>query len=264
VFVSDLGGGGWDVSAYVSTDRWFHGHLHLSEYSRSVFCHEHATWAHVIGGGVDIQKFSPVPRAQPGSGVLFVGRLLPHKGVDDLIEALPEGMSLRIVGPEPDGDIRSRLSALARGKDVTFLHHLDDAALVREYRQALCVVLPSVYRTSDGRHTVVPELLGQTLLEGMACGVPAICTRVASMPEVVEDGVTGFVVPPNDPKSLAERLIWLHANPGKVASMGAAARRRVLDRFTWPAVVSRCLVQYRAALRSAASSSAVATHAAGS
>jgi len=247
VFVSDLGGGGWDVSAYVSTDRWFHGHLHLSEYSRRVFGHEHDARAHVIGGGVDVRKFSPVPDPPSRRDVLFVGRLLPHKGVDDLIHALPEGMSLRIVSPEPDSVMKAHLSALARGKDVTFIHHLDDVALVREYRQALCIVLPSVYRTADGLQTKVPELLGQTLLEGMACGIPAVCTQVASMPEVVVDGLTGFIVPPNDPRALGDRLTWLRAHPDRAARMGAAARRHVLERFTWPAVVGRCLTHYEIA-----------------
>lgn len=249
VFVTDLGGGGWDLSAYLNTDPWFHGHLHLSEYSRRIFGHEHDARAHVIGGGVDVQKFSPAPQPSSRREVLFVGRLLPHKGVDDLINALPAGISLRVVGPDPDAVTRTRLVDLARGKSVMFLHHLDDHALVQEYRRALCVVLPSVYRTADGRETSVPELLGQTLLEGMACGIPAICTRVASMPEVVEDGVTGFVVPPNDPQALADRLTWLSEHPDDVVRMGAAARRRVLDHFTWPAVVSRCLSHYEAASR---------------
>jgi len=261
VFVSDLGGGGWDVSAYISTDRWFHGHLHLSDYSRRVFGHESNPRAHVIGGGVDTQKFSPVPRVAPGRDVLFVGRLLPHKGVDDVIRALPQGMSLRIVGPAPDAETRSRLTGLARGRDVTFLHDIDDAALVREYQQALCIVLASVYRTPDGRQSMVPELLGQTLLEGMACGLPAVCTRVASMPEVVEDGVTGFVVPPNDPDALGGRLTWLRAHPDKALRMGAAARRRVLDRFTWSAVVDRCLGHYEAASSRAANRSEAAPYA---
>ena len=53
-----------------------------------------------------------------------------------------------------------------------------------------------------GHESKVPELLGQTLLEGMACGALAICTAVASMPEVVTDGETGFVVPPNDPAAM--------------------------------------------------------------
>src|ERR1019366_2043454 len=107
-----------------------------------------------------------------------------------------------------------------------------------------CVVLPSVYRSTYGDHSKVPELLGQTLLEGMACGVPVICTAVASMPEVVEDGVTGFIVPPNDPAALRARLMWLVAHPKDAAKMGDAGRRRVLSRFTWEGVVERCLAIY--------------------
>src|SRR5207249_5648972 len=59
VFVSDLGGGGWDISAHISTDRWYHGHLHISQYSRKVYGHQDKPWAHVILGGVDTEKFSP-------------------------------------------------------------------------------------------------------------------------------------------------------------------------------------------------------------
>lgn len=247
VFVSDLGGGGWDVSAYVSTDGWFHGHLHLSEYSRRIHGHGQNAHAHVIGGGVDVERFTPDSRVPRDGGVLFVGRLLPHKGVVDLIRAIPDGMTLTIVGPEPDSATKGRLASEARGKAVVFRHGLDDEALVREYRRALCVVLPSVYRTDDGHETAVPELLGQTLLEGMACGVPAVCTRVASLPEVVVDGVTGFVVPPNDPASLRDRLTWLQAHAHEARAMGAAGRQRVLEGFTWPIVVNRCLDIYRAA-----------------
>lgn len=90
----------------------------------------------------------------------------------------------------------------------------------------------------------MPELLGQTLLEGMACGVPAVCTDVASMPEVVVNGVTGFVVPPNDPEALRERLLWLREHPDEARAIGEAGRRRVLEKFTWPAVVRRCLEIY--------------------
>jgi glycosyltransferase involved in cell wall biosynthesis len=245
VFVSDLGGGGWDVSAYVCTDAWFHGHLHLSEYSRRVHGATDVARALVIGGGVDVQRFSPDHEVARDGGALFVGRLLPHKGITDLLRGLPSDVPLTVVGPEPTEDRKSALLSLARGKRVTFLHGLDDDALVREYRRAMCVVLPSVYRTDEGHETRVPELLGQTLLEGMACGVPALCTDVASMPEVVEHGVTGFVVPPNDPSALGERLTWLWAHRLEAAAMGAAGRQRVLERFTWTGVVDRCLDAYR-------------------
>src|SRR5262249_14619684 len=110
--------------------------------------------------------------------------------------------------------------------------------------RALCIVLPSTYRTLYGHESRVPELLGQTLLEGMACATPAICTDVASMPEIVEDGVSGFVVPPNDPATLGQRLRWLRDHPHEAEAMGQAARRRVLEKFTWPAVVRRCLKLY--------------------
>ena len=247
VFVSDLGGGGWDVSAYVSTDRWFHGHLHVSEYSRRVAGHGADARAHVIMGGVDVNKFSPNgrPAEEGGRPALYVGRLMPHKGVDDLVEALPEGMRLELVGQPYHERFAADLRRLSEGKDVRFRHDCDDAALVEAYRRALCVVLPSVYRTRYGGETRVPELLGQTLLEGMACGAPAVCTDVASMPEVVEDGVTGFVVPPNDPAALREKLVWLRDHPARRRELGEAARRRVLERFTWPSVVRNCLEIYK-------------------
>ena len=245
VFVTDLGGGGWDISAYVSTKNWYHAHLHISEYSRRVNGHDGERRAHVILGGVDASKFSP-DGAQPrdAARVLFVGRLLPHKGIDDLLKALPQDMSLEIIGQPYGVEYVRDLKSLAEGKRVTFRHDCDDRELVRAYREALCVVLPSVYRDMYGAETPVPELLGQTLLEGMACGVPAVCTRVASMPEVVEDGVSGFVVPPNDPKALGEKLKWLGGHPREAAEMGRAARRRVLEKFTWPRVVRRCLEVY--------------------
>jgi len=274
VFVTDLGGGGWDVSGYVSTDGWYEGHLHISAYSRRVFGHEGDRSARVILGGVDTDRFSagstttgsgkreagsgvsapaapsaasasPAGAGRPGrDGVLFVGRLLPHKGVDYLIEALPPGLPLTIVGPASDARYLADLQRLAAGRPVTFVHDASDAALVDAYRRALCVVLPSVYRTRYGQQTAVPELLGQTLLEAMACEAATVATNVASLPEVVDDGVTGFLVPPNDPTSLGARLAWLRDHPDDARRMGQAGRRRVLERFTWDAVVRRCLAAY--------------------
>jgi glycosyltransferase involved in cell wall biosynthesis len=127
---------------------------------------------------------------------------------------------------------------------VTFVHGGDDEALLRAYREATCVVLPSVYRDMYGGHTHVPELLGQTVLEGMACGAPGICSDVASLPELVDPGATGFIVPANDPAALMQRLQTLADDPGRARAMGAAARRSVVDRFTWAAVVDRCLHYY--------------------
>ena len=78
----------------------------------------------------------------------------------------------------------------------------------------------------------------------MACASPVICTRVASMPEIVEDGVNGFVVEPGDVNMLRARLVWLAAHPLEAVAMGAAGRKAVLARFQWPQVVERCLEAY--------------------
>ena len=244
VFVSDLGGGAWDISRYISTENWFHGHLHISAYSRAVSNQKESPRAHVIMGGVDTARFSPGHSVPRTGNPLFVGRILPHKGVDDLIEALPPGMQLDVIGQPYDSRFYADLQALALGKQVAFSHSSSDTELVAAYRQALCIVLPSVYRTRYGDTSTIPELLGQTLLEGMACGASAICTDVASMPEIVQDGVTGFIIPPNDPGALRQKLEWLRDHPEEARRMGDAGRARVLQNFTWPAVVDRCLKFY--------------------
>jgi glycosyltransferase involved in cell wall biosynthesis len=245
VFVTDLGGGGWDISAYLSTDRWYHGHLHISQYSKRVFGHGDKPWARVILGGVDSEKFSPSPAVPRKRQALFVGRLLPHKGLDYLIEGMPSDIALEVVGPRGEERYWEDLERLARGKSVEFAHTLNDDGLVQAYRESVCIVLPSVYRTLYGNETEVPELLGQTLLEGMACETPGVTTAVASLPEVVEDGITGFVVPPNDATALGRKIQWLADYPEESRAMGVAARQRVLERFTWQAVVDRCLEAYR-------------------
>jgi glycosyltransferase involved in cell wall biosynthesis len=244
VYVTELGGGGWDISSYISTDRWFHAHLHISNYSRAVAGQVDWPSAHVVFGGVDTVKFSPDHSARDDGPVVFVGRLLPHKGIDYLIQALPSEMRLDIIGRATDPGYARSLQQLAAGKQVRFYDRYDDDDLVRAYRSAACVVLPSVYRSSVGGFTAVPELLGQTLLEAMACGIPTICTNVASMPEIVVDGVTGLVVPPNDPAALGNALRMVMSDPDRRRRMGHAGRRRVLERFTWPAVVERCLTIY--------------------
>ncbi|MFQ5705301.1 MAG: glycosyltransferase family 4 protein [Gemmatimonadales bacterium] len=244
VFTTELGGGGWDFSSYVSTDRWYHGHLHISEYSREVFGHAHNARAHVILGGVDTEKFSPDERVARDGTAVFVGRILPHKGINYLIDAAPADMPVEVIGRRFDERYYHDLAETAQGKQITFRHDCGDDELVLAYRKAMCVVLPSVYKTVYGTETRVPELLGQTLLEGMACGTPAVCTDVASMPEIVENGVSGFVIPPNDPNAMGTKLRWLRDNPRRASAMGRAARERVMAKFTWDAVVRRCLEVY--------------------
>ena len=244
VFVSDLGGGGWDISAYINTNSWYYKHLHISNYSRTVYGQAGLDRSEVIYGGVDTERFSPTETVPKEPLVVYVGRILPHKGINYLVDAIPEGLTLEIIGKPYDLEFFNDLQESAKGKPVLFRTNCDDQEIIRAYRRAACVVLPSVYKTLYGKETKVPELLGQTLLEGMACGTAAICTDVASMPEVVVDDVTGFVVPPNDSETLRERLLVLRDNPGRAIEMGKMGRERVLEKFTWPATVETCLRAY--------------------
>jgi glycosyltransferase involved in cell wall biosynthesis len=245
VVCTDLGGGGWDISGYISTDRWFHRHLHISDYSRRVFGHASSSRATVILGGVDTNRFVPPPAPADRDLIcLFVGRLLPHKGIDRVIEALPPGVPLVVAGPSPDERYLADLHRLAAGHDVTFVHDCDDRQLVSLYQRARVVVLASVYEDRYGQYSPVPELLGQTLLEAMACGAATICTDVASLPEIVVHGETGLVVPPGDAGAMREALAWIASRPAEARAMGERGRARVLDAFTWPAVVTRCLQAY--------------------
>jgi glycosyltransferase involved in cell wall biosynthesis len=244
VFATDLGGAGLDLSSYVSTDRVYHGHLHISQYSQKLSGQEGWPRSRVIYGGVAVDRFGPDPAGLRDGTVLFAGRLLPHKGIDVLIRALPRGMALRIVGQEASDRYLGLLQGLASGREVRFIRDADDAALLGYYRRALCVVLPSVYQTVYGDRTERPELLGQTLLEGMACDTPGICSDAASLPEIVRHGETGFVVPWGDADALRSRLEWLRDRPDEARRMGVAAGVDVRRRFDWDRVVSDCLAAY--------------------
>jgi starch synthase len=80
----------------------------------------------------------------------------------------------------------------------------------------------------------------------MACGTPVIASRIGGVPEVVDHGVTGFLVEPGDVHELRDRLEEMTASPASAERIGAAGRERVLDRFTWGEVARRCLDAYEA------------------
>jgi glycosyltransferase involved in cell wall biosynthesis len=204
----------------------------------------------VIYGGVDPKRYAPEP-AGPRDGLLFVGRLTPHKGVDVLIRALPEEAELTVVGSEghdrelPERDYPDLLRSIAIGRRVRFVGAVDDMELAKLYRRAVALVLPSVERTYYGRTIKVAELLGLVALEAMASGTPVIASRVGGLPEVVEDGETGFLVPPGDETALRERIETLVGDPAQAARLGTRARERVLAQWTWEHCAERCLDAYR-------------------
>jgi len=203
----------------------------------------------VIYGGADPRRYAPDPN-QPRTGALFVGRLTPHKGIDRLLHALPAGARLRVVGSTghdrrpPERDYPGLLRRLAGDQDVEFLGTAADSDLPVLFRSASVVAVPSVERTCYGRAVRVSELLGLVALEAMASGTPVVASDVGGLPEVVEHGVTGFLVPPGDVGALRERLDQLLRDPLLAQRMGNNARDLVLERFTWSRVAERCLAAY--------------------
>lgn len=181
----------------------------------------------VIPLGVDLNRFRPSER-KPGAKqrLLFVGRLRYYKGLDTLLLALEElpRAQLTIVG---DGPMRESWEALSERLELTrrvrFLGDLDDAEMISMYQEADAFVLPANARS---------EAFGTVLLEAMACGLPCVTTEVGSGTSwVVEDGVTGLVVRPGDPQTLASALRRLLADPRRRQEMSRASRRRVERQF---------------------------------
>jgi glycosyltransferase involved in cell wall biosynthesis len=185
----------------------------------------------LVKGGVDADHFHPQETPPTRDRVLFVGRLLPHKGIDQLITALPPDLPLTVCGRAYHADYCEVLKRLAEGKHVEFRTGASDDEVRDLYRRAWATVLPSVYRDHYGHSHVQPELMGFALLESMACGTPAVCSRVGGMPEFVRHGRTGFVF--DELSELTGYLRALASDPGLADRMGKEARRvveREIDR----------------------------------
>ena len=228
--------------------RLFDRFLLVSAYSARELCAPPER-TRVIYGGADPQRYAPDP-SLGRDGVLFVGRLTPHKGVDRLIDALPADARLRIAGSSghddalPEREYPALLRRRAQGRDVEFLGAVHDDDLPDVYRRASVLVLPSVEKTCYGRDVRVSELLGLVVLEAMASGTPVVASRLGGLAEVVQHGVTGFLVEPGNVAELHDRLAQILADPALAARLGANARDLVLDRFTWRACADRCLATY--------------------
>lgn len=199
--------------------------------------------------GVDPDEFRPMERLRArqcvGVGadefvILQLGRMVPRKGVDNVVRALallPKSMRARLLvvgGESAQGDEIAtpeigRLRALARecgvAEHVRFTGHRQRKDLRAYYAAADAFVSTPWY-----------EPFGITPLEAMACGTPVVGSRVGGVQYSVEDGVTGFLVPPKDPAALAAQLVRLHDNPALTRALGRAGVRRVRSLFTWERV----------------------------
>lgn len=243
VFVTDRGGIGCHFDPVIPVARHVDGFLSISEFSRRMVAE--GSPGRIVPGGVNPAFLEPGADAAGGNRrVLYVGRVMRHKGIDNLVSAIDGTVGLDVVGRVYDDEYHHRLLDLARDKDVRFVTDAGDNAVARAYREALVTVLPSVYRDCFGGHQSMPELLGRVLLESMASGTPVICTDVGGMPEMVIDGETGFVVPPNDPDALARAIGRLAEDAALRDRMGERGRAYVEERFTWQRAAEQTVDAY--------------------
>jgi glycosyltransferase involved in cell wall biosynthesis len=169
----------------------------------------------------------PDPGSREGAGdtVLFLGRLVPEKGVRTLLaawERLDGRVPLRIAG---DGPLRGEMEREVERRHIAgvkVLGRVPGTELVAEMKRARFLVFPSEWY----------EGLPLTIAEAFACGVPVVASRIGSMVELVEDGRTGLHFTPGDPADLAAKVEWAWAHPQEMAGMGRAARREYETKYT--------------------------------
>jgi glycosyltransferase involved in cell wall biosynthesis len=185
------------------------------------------------GGGREALAALGVP---PGAPVIGnVAALTGHKDHETLVEAMA---LLRARAPQArlvvagEGELRPALEALVRARG------LEDRVVLAGFRHDLDRLLPAFSAFCLSSHL---EGLGTSLLDAMAFGLPVVATAAGGIPEAVEDGVTGRIVPSRDPVALADALAAVLADEGRRLALGEAGRRRFLERFTAERMVEETL-----------------------
>lgn len=189
--------------------------------------------------------------------LLQLGRMVPRKGVDNVIESLAvlrdgygiDAQLLVVGGDLPEGDLRSspelaRLLALAAARglqdQITFTGQKARAELLYYYSAADVFVTTPWY-----------EPFGITPLEAMACATPVVGAAVGGIKSTVVDGQTGYLVPPRDPHALAARLATLHDNPALARQLGQEGLRRAYLLYTWRSVAEQIASIYETVVENA-------------
>ena len=212
----------------------------ISRYNRQVIlehCGEqYADRVPVVHCGVDTSLFRPLDAPKPGDQPLQLvctGTLHEVKGQTYLITACAElarrgvAFECHLVGDGPDRAALEAQVAQAGLQDRVIFHgSVLRARVVELLRCADIVVQPSV-PTRDGRREGIPV----ATMEAMACATAVVASALSGIPELVEDGVSGVLVPPGDAERLATTLGQLARDPARRAQLGAAARQRILDEF---------------------------------
>jgi glycosyltransferase involved in cell wall biosynthesis len=202
---------------------------------------------HVVPVGADPVVFRPRPevRRVPGRIMTTASADVPMKGLAPLLESVAklrtehDDAHLVVIGkPKGKSSIPALINRLGLEGAVEFVHGVTTERIVELYAQAEVAAVPSLY-----------EGFSLPAVEAMACGVPIVATTGGALPEVVgRDGATGLIVPPGDPSAFAAALGRALDDADLRARIGAAGRRRVLERFTWRKTAEGTVDHYRALL----------------
>jgi len=194
--------------------------------------------------------------SEPGRlRLLFVGRLVERKGVEVLVRALAElrtrrPAELTVIGAgERDASIRQAILACGLGEAVRMAGPVSTEELIRAYGDHDVFVLPAVVDAKGDT-----EGLGVVLLEALRFERPVVASDLGGIPDIVEPGRTGLLVPPGDPSALAAAIERLAARPAEARAMARAGRARARERFGWDGVLeatSRVYAQARERRRGA-------------
>ena len=196
----------------------------------------------LVAGGIEPARIAvepnfvdlPEPAPQPRQGLLYVGRLSPEKGTAVLAQALvalPAG-SVRVAGAGPQEGLLDGLAACVR------LGSVAPAEVALEMGRSVALVLPSTCY----------EGFPRVLVEAFASALPVIASRLGSLADLVEHGVTGLLVEPADPGALARAMQWALAHPDRMREMGRAARARYEALYTPRQALARRLALYEEVL----------------
>ena len=202
---------------------------------------------HLISNGADLRRFSPDPAAAApafGPHMIFACRqLFPRKGIRFLVEAVARlaerfpDVRLVLAG---DGFERPELEALARRLGIAertrFLGAVPNGELPRFYRAAAVSVIPSVY-----------EAFGVAALESSAMELPVVASDIGGLKDTVHDGRTGLLVPPKDPRALANAILRVLEDRLLREALGRAGRAMVEREFDWRDVYPRWAELYETA-----------------
>lgn len=198
---------------------------------------------------VDTERFRPRPEVEaPAGRILFVGRVAAEKGLDTLIEAMPAVLArvpeaeLAIVGPARDGTERGGYRARCQGLAAK----LGLAERVRFEGPVPNDQLPA--RIAESRVLAVPSVWGEpcgvVVLEGLACGIPVVGSRVGGIPELIRDGETGILCEAGDPAAWARALVAALRDDGLRTSSRTRGPETIAASHTWRRVREPLLEAY--------------------